>query len=189
MNKERLVAFTDAIVAIAATIMVLELHVPKVNTFAGFWEERTTFIAYIISFFLIYTVWYNHHNLFEKTKKVTPGIFLMNGVWIFLVTLIPFTTAWVGDAPYSFAPEFLYSFVLLLWSIAFHFLDLQILHDNPGVKPDISTHFSYRIALYGLYIVAMVLCFVRPILAIALIGVGTVALTIVTFVFANRIQQ
>lgn len=186
MNKERLAAFTDAIVAIAATIMVLELHMPKGSTFAGFWAERNTFIAYIISFFLIYTVWYNHHNLFEKAKRITPRIFLFNGFWIFVVTLIPFTTAWVGEDPNSFAPEFLYSFVLLLWSIIFHLLDNQILHDNPETKPDESTQPLYRTVLYGLYIVTILLSFIRPIFSISIVGVGTVVLTIVTFKMANQ---
>ncbi|WP_367341497.1 TMEM175 family protein [Limosilactobacillus sp.] len=186
MNKERLAAFTDAIVAIAATIMVLELHVPKFSTFASFWDERSTFIAYIISFFLIYTVWYNHHNLFEKAKHITPRIFLVNGFWLFIVTLIPFTTAWVGSDPNSFAPEFLYSFVLLLWSITFHLLDVQIIHDNPHAQPDESTRLVYRSVLYGLYIVSIILSFIKPVLAISLIGIGTVVLTIVTFTSAVK---
>ena len=73
MNKNRLEAFTDAIIAIAATIMVLELHIPQYNTLASLVEEWPVFLAYFISFTLIYTVWYNHHNLFKKAKIYITG--------------------------------------------------------------------------------------------------------------------
>ena len=98
MNKERLVAFTDAIVAIAATIMVLELHTPITDDWQGLREEWPTFLAYLISFSVIYVVWYNHHNLFAKAEVVTTRTFLLNGLWLFFLTLVPFTTGWVGSA-------------------------------------------------------------------------------------------
>lgn len=65
MNKERLAAFTDAVVVIAATIMVLELAVPSENSWQGMMEDATVFIAYVVSFSQIYLVWKNHHDLFE----------------------------------------------------------------------------------------------------------------------------
>ena len=71
MNKNRLEAFSDAIIAIAATIMVLELHIPKLNNLSGLWEEWPVFLAYFISFTLIYAVWYNHHNLFKKANYIS----------------------------------------------------------------------------------------------------------------------
>ena len=97
MNKARLEAFTDAIIAIAATIMVLELQIPKEPTFRGLLGEWQTLLAYVISFVYIYVVWFSHHNIFKKATVITTRTFLYNGVWLFLLTLVPFTTKWVGS--------------------------------------------------------------------------------------------
>lgn len=181
MNKARLEAFTDAIIAIAATIMVLELHVPKENNFHGLLEEWPTFLAYLVSFVFIYTVWYSHHNLFKKAKKITTRTYLYNGIWLFLLTLVPFTTNWVGEAPNASLPEFLYTLVLLLWSLMFQVMDNQIVHDNPEVKKDETNHLSYRLALYGGYIIAILLAFFQPIWCLILMAITSFILTLRLF--------
>lgn len=163
MNKGRIEAFTDAIVAIAATIMVLELHPPKENNFSGLLEEWPVFLAYVISFSLIYIVWFNHHNLFNKAKLITPQTYLYNGVWLFFLTLVPFTTNWVGNAPTEVLPEFFYVLNLLLWSIMFQVMDNRVIKDNPGVERDATNTFTYRIFLYGGYGIALVMSFIWPI--------------------------
>lgn len=99
ISKSRLEAITDGIIAIAATIMVLELHTPVTNDWAGLLEERTTLVAYLISFFMIYIVWRMHHDLFRAAEAISRRAFLYNGIWIFFLTLVPFTTGWVGPAP------------------------------------------------------------------------------------------
>ena len=88
--KERLVAFTDAIIAIAATIMVLELVTSEDTTLQGLLSQWPVFIAYLTSFDLIYLVWLNHHNAFQKIEHVTIRIFVLNGIWTFFLTLVPF---------------------------------------------------------------------------------------------------
>ena len=181
MNKARIEAITDGIIAIAATIMVLELGIPAANDWSGLMEIRHTFLAYVISFFMIYIVWSMHHDLFRKAERISRRTFLVNGVWIFFLTLVPFTTAWVGSAPYAFVPEFLYPLNLFLWSAAFHWLDYQIRKDNPGAKRDGSTTFWSRLVMYGGYALCMALSFVKPELSIYLIGVSTVVLFIWTF--------
>lgn len=72
--------------------MVLELKTPLTNDWTGLSETWTTFLAYIISFLMIYVVWYSHHNLFKKAENITPRTYLINGLWIFFLTLVPFTT-------------------------------------------------------------------------------------------------
>ncbi|MBR1866630.1 MAG: DUF1211 domain-containing protein, partial [Lachnospiraceae bacterium] len=136
MNKGRLEAFTDAIVAIAATIMVLELHTPVSNDWQGIVGEWPTFFAYVISFLMIYVVWYSHHNLFGKAENITPRTYLLNGLWSFFLTLVPFSTGWVGSSPDAVMPEFFYALNLLLWSVAVHLLDRQILRENPDATRD-----------------------------------------------------
>lgn len=176
MNKGRLEAFTDAIAAIAATIMVLELKTPLTNDWRGFAEEWHILLAYIISFAMIYIVWYNHHNLFQKAESITKRTYLLNGLWLFFLTLVPFTTRWVGEASDAALPEFLYPLNLLLWSGAFHLLDRQILRDNTGAVRDSSTRFFDRVFMYAGYVVCMILAFVWPNGSLYLIGIVTIVM-------------
>ena len=182
MNKGRIEALTDGILAIAATIMVLELGLPQTNDWSGLLELRHTFLAYVISFMMIYIVWSMHHDLFKKAEVISRRTFLVNGVWIFMLTLVPFTTAWVGSAPDAVVPEFLYPLNLLLWSMAFHWLDYQIRKDNPGAERDRSTTLPVRIIMYGGYVLCMVLAFIKPILSIYIIGASTIVLFVLTFI-------
>jgi len=95
----------------------------------GLLAQRHVLLAYLT---MIYIVWYNHHNLFQKAERITKRPFLLNGLWLFFLTLVPFTTGWVGTAPDAAVPELLYPLNLLAWSSAFHLLDRQILRDNAG---------------------------------------------------------
>ncbi len=185
MNKGRLEAFTDAIVAIAATIMVLELKTPLTNDWNGIKEILPTLLAYIISFVMIYVVWFSHHNLFKKAEVITPRTYLLNGLWIFFLTLVPFTTAWVGSSPKSALTEFLYPLNLLLWSGAFHLLDIQILKDNKDAEKDSSTRLFDRVFMYGGYIACMVIVFILPQASLYLIGAVSVVMIVRIFT-ANR---
>ncbi len=171
INKERLVAFTDAIIAIAATIMVLELVTPSLPTFEGLFSQWPVFVAYITSFVLIYIVWYNHHNAFDKINKLSTKVFLLNGVWLFVLTLLPFATRWLGEHPYSTAPEFVYALILLLWSVAFQAMDNQILKEDSSLKPDSTNNLTFRAFMYGCLIIAMIVSFFVPILSLIIIFV------------------
>ena len=157
--------------------MVLELKIPVANVWIGLSEVWTTLLAYIISFAMIYIVWYNHHNLFQKATNITKRAYLLNGLWLFFLTLVPFTTAWVGTAPYARLPEFAYPLNLLLWSGAFHLLDRQILRNNPGAARDSSTRTFDRAFMYAGYALCMALAFIWPRGSLYLIGVIAVVLT------------
>ena len=189
MNKARVEALTDGIIAIAATIMVLELGVPKSNDWAGLMTLRITFLAYLNSFFLIYNVWYLHHDLFHHVKILSKPAFLINGLWIFILTLVPFTTAWVGNAPDAFLPEFLYPMNLLLWSLSFHWLDHHIQRDNPGLAQNRPDMLPARVIMYGCYLLYMLLAHVKPILSIYLIGSSTGAVFIRIFFFEGKKKE
>ena len=181
MNKSRIEAITDGIIAIAATIMVLELGIPETNDVEGLIRLRHTFLAYVISFFMIYIVWSMHHDLFEKAEYISRRTFLANGVWIFMLTLVPFTTAWVGKSPDAFLPEFFYPMNLLMWSGTFHWLDYLIRKDNPGVERDASTRLPVRLLMYGGYTLCMVLAFIKPILSTRVLGILTMVMFVWTF--------
>lgn len=169
MDKDRLIAFTDAIIAIAATIMVLELVTPKIPTFAGLISQWPVFLAYVNSFIFIYVVWFNHHNAFDKIKNLSVKVFILNGLWVFIITLVPFTTKWVGMYPFSTVPEFVYSIILLMGSIVFQIMDNQILKDDPTLNPDFTNDWKIRIPWYGILIAAIIVSFIIPIFSIILI--------------------
>lgn len=101
MNKGRVEAFTDAIVAIIMTIMVLELKIPEGSNFQALLDERYYFIAYLISFFMIATTWYNHHYIFTVSKWISKRAFWANCIWLFLMSLIPVSTAWISKYTHS----------------------------------------------------------------------------------------
>lgn len=181
INKERLVAFTDAIIAIAATIMVLELVTPEDTSIQGLLSQWPTFVAYLISFDLIYLVWLNHHNAFQKIDHVTPGVFVWNGIWTFFLTLVPFATRWVGEHPNDTLPEFLYILVLFVWSLMFQLMDNRIIKDFPGTKPDTTNNMKIRLPMYLGYAVAMITSFFVPIATLILILVMVAAMTVGIF--------
>lgn len=181
MNKARLEAFTDAIIAIAATIMVLELEVPKEPTLHGLLSEWQVLLSYIISFIFIYVVWFSHHNIFKKAQNITTRTFIYNGIWLFFLTLVPFTTRWVGSDVNATFPEFLYVFVMLIWSIMFEVIDRQIIHDNPDAPKDPTNARTYRLALYGGFVLAMIVSFFAPIWCMFIMAFTSVMLILQMF--------
>lgn len=185
IDKDRLAAFTDAIVAIAATIMVLELAAPEDATMNGLLSQWPTFVAYLVSFNLIYLTWLNHHNAFKKIDHVTTGVFVWNGIWTFFLTLVPFATKWVGEHPYDVAPEALYVVVLFAWSLAFQLMDNRIAKDFPEVGRDATNRAGVRALMYLRYAVALAVAFFAPIAALMLILVTNVVLTVGMFRMAR----
>lgn len=165
MNKARLEALTDAILAIAATIMVLELTPPEKPELTALFHEWPTLLAYIVSFSLIYLVWFNHHNIFKKANIISQKTFVYNGVWLFFLTLVPFTTAWVGRNPHETIPQVVYLINLMLWSFTFQLMDASIIKDN-NTEKDYTTSRFFVSLLYGGILLSMALSFIQPILSL-----------------------
>ena len=158
-DKARLAAFTDAIAAIAATIMVLNLGAPEKGDWSGILMQTNILFTYIVSYMMIYFAWYMHHNLFLKAEVLTVYAFLINGLWLLFLTLVPFTTAWIGKAGGYVAPQVLYSLNMLLWMLAYHWLECQVHKDNPGVSWDDSSRSTDKKILYGGFTICLVLSF------------------------------
>lgn len=178
MNKSRLEAFTDAVIAIAATIMVLELHPPKSESLQGLFSEWPVILSYVISFAMIYIVWFSHHNMFNKAKVISTKTFMFNGVWLFSLTLVPFATTWVGNHPDGTIPEVVYLSILLIWSFSFQLMDEQVLRDNSNIKRDVSNNLISRLFLYGGYVLGIIIAFFWPIASLFLVGIITIVLSI-----------
>ncbi|TYC47775.1 DUF1211 domain-containing protein [Weissella muntiaci] len=130
MVKERFLNYTDAIVAIIATIMILELPIPKNASLSALKLAMLPFFAYLLSFLVIWVVWFNHHGLFNSVRKINARVYWYNGLWIFTMSLFPFFTAWVGRYPDKVLPEFSYLSLILLWSISFTLMETELIREK-----------------------------------------------------------
>ena len=126
MNKSRLEAFGDAIIAIVITIMVLEFRVPEGPELSGLWPLIPQFLAYALSFLFLTIYWNNHHNLFHAVERVDGSVLWANLHLMFWLSLVPFTTAWLSETGLHPAPVTLYGLVLFLAGIA-HFILMRTL--------------------------------------------------------------
>ncbi len=119
MATNRLEAFSDAVLAIIITIMVLEFKVPEEPTFEALKPLLSVFISYLVSFVYLAIYWNNHHHLFQVSEKVNGNVLWANLHLLFWLSLIPFTTSWMGEHHFGAAPMSLYGFVLLMCAFAF----------------------------------------------------------------------
>jgi len=127
MQKNRLEAFSDGVLAIIITIMVLELKVPHGVELASLKPLLPVFFSYVLSFIYLGIYWNNHHHLFHTTKYVKGGILWANLHLLFWLSLFPFTTAWVGENHLASTPTAVYGFVLLMAAIAYYILQRAII--------------------------------------------------------------
>ncbi|MQP24286.1 DUF1211 domain-containing protein [Flavobacterium sp. LMO8] len=130
MNKNRLEAFSDGVLAIIITIMVLEFKVPDDTTFEAVTKLSHKFLSYILSFIYVGIYWNNHHHLIHSLKNVNGKILWANLHLLFWLSLIPFTTAWIGEHHFASFPMMLYGIVLLMNAFAYFILQRLILIDH-----------------------------------------------------------
>jgi uncharacterized membrane protein len=130
MTKGRLEAFTDGVLAIIITIMVLELKVPHGGTFEDLKPLLPVFGSYILSFIYIAIYWNNHHHMMQTVKHVTGKILWANMHLLFWLSLIPFVSGWMGENQFTTAGVFLYGIVLLGAAIAYFVLQFLIIKSH-----------------------------------------------------------
>ncbi|MFI0426478.1 MAG: TMEM175 family protein [Flavobacterium sp.] len=130
MNKNRLEAFSDGVLAIIITIMVLEFKVPNDTTFEAVIKLSHKFLSYILSFIYVGIYWNNHHHLIHSAKNVNGKILWANLHLLFWLSLIPFATAWIGEHHFAAFPMMLYGIVLLMNALAYFILQKLILNDH-----------------------------------------------------------
>jgi uncharacterized membrane protein len=122
MGKGRLEAFSDGVLAVAITIMVLELKVPHDAGIAALLALWPVFLSYVLSFIYIGIYWNNHHHMLHATHHVTGGVLWANLHLLFWLSLVPFTTGWMGENHFAPLPTALYGGVLLMAAIAYWLL-------------------------------------------------------------------
>jgi len=123
MTTNRLEAFSDGVLAIVITIMVLEMQVPEGSSWSHLKPVLPKFTSYVLSFMYVGIYWNNHHHLFQAIQKVNGKVLWANLFLLFTLSLLPFTTAWMGENHFEKNPVILYGLNLLLCAIAFLILE------------------------------------------------------------------
>jgi len=134
MGKSRLEAFSDGVIAIIITIMVLEMKVPHGGELSALLPLVPVLLSYVLSFIYVGIYWCNHHHLLHLVKHVDGRVLWANLFLLFCLSLIPFVTAWMGENHFDTWPTVLYGVNLLLASVAYDQLLRAIRHANPGEK-------------------------------------------------------
>ena len=130
MTRNRMEAFSDGVLAIIITIMVLELKVPRGADFADLREDLPLLLGYVLSFIYVGIYWTNHHHLVNAVTTVSGPILWANLHLLFWLSLIPATTAWTGEHPLASAPTCIYGIVLLMCAIAYMLLQRIIVRGS-----------------------------------------------------------
>ena len=169
MSKGRLEAFSDGVIAILITIMVLALTVPREATLAALRPLIPTFLSYALSFVFLGIYWNNHHHLFQATKRVDGRVLWANMHLLFWLSLVPFATAWMGENDFAPWPVALYGVVLLFAAIAYYILAraLIALHGSDSTLATALGGDGKGKASIALYLAAIGLSFVSAGLACA----------------------
>jgi uncharacterized membrane protein len=187
MPPGRLIAFTDGVVAILITILVLELRPPSGDHFADILDEKGKLLAYVLSFVFVAIYWVNHHHLFQVVSRIDGRVLWANILLLFCLSLTPVATAWLGDSGVKTGPAAAYALVLLACAIAYTLLTLALLalHESESqLVAAIGDDRKGRVSL-AVYIVAFGLAFVWPWLSVALF----VAVAVVWFVPDRRVTR
>ncbi|WP_416136015.1 TMEM175 family protein [Enterococcus casseliflavus] len=152
MSKNRIEAFTDAVIAIVMTLLVLELHQPEGDTFASFLGVEQQFIIYLISFVMLAIYWNNHHHLFQVVSKIDGWTLWANHLLILALTLFSFVTSWVSRYPVALAPQLLYGAVILLTDFSYFLVGKSLVRANPDNQAIVELFRGYKKLYFTLFI-------------------------------------
>ena len=170
MNKGRLEAFSDGVIAIIITIMVLELHVPEGADWAALSNLAPTFLSYVLSFIYIGIYWNNHHHLWQVGKRVNGSILWANLHLLFWLSLVPFVTGWMGENDFAQLPVALYGFVLWMAGLAYYILahTMVTLHGRDSLIATALGNKIKEIGSLACYTLAILLSFLNPVFSLAI---------------------
>jgi uncharacterized membrane protein len=170
MGKDRLAAFSDGVIAIIITIMVLELKVPHGADWAALRGVAPNFVAYVLSFVYLAIYWNNHHHLLHTVTRVDGLILWSNSHLLFWLSLVPAATAWMGENFLAPRPTAIYGAILLMPAIAYYLLQKAIVHQqgkHSVLASALGRDFKGKISVL-LYAAAVALAFVDAWLSIAI---------------------
>ena len=164
MGKNRLEAFSDGVLAIIITIMVLELKVPHGEQLETLKPLLTVFLSYVVSFVYVGIYWNNHHHMFHATRRIGGGVLWANLHLLFWLSLFPFVTGWMGENHFAELPTALYGVVLLMAGFAYWILQ-RVLIANEGrdslLARAVGRDFKGNVSLL-IYLIAIAAAFFDP---------------------------
>jgi uncharacterized membrane protein len=170
MSKNRLETFFDGVVAIIITIMVLEMKVPSGNSIDALSPLVPVLLSYVLSFLYLGIYWNNHHHMLHASQKATGSMLWANLHLLFWLSLIPFTTGWMGENHFATLPAAAYGFVLLMAAIAYWILQQRIIAsqgEGSILKRAIGNDWKGKLSPV-LYVTAIVLAFLSRWIAVAI---------------------
>ena len=186
MGKGRLEAFSDGVIAVLITVMVLELKAPHGTDWETLEPLLPVFLTYVLSFVYLGIYWNNHHHMLHATKQIDGAMMWANLHLLFWLSLVPFGTAWMGENHFATLPTALYGVLLLCCAIAYTILQTVIIaHD--GMSPDVAAALHHDVKGKGslvLYAAAVPLAFVHQ----AIAGALYVAVALLWLVPDRRIE-
>jgi uncharacterized membrane protein len=169
MSTSRMEAFSDGVIAILITVMVLELKTPHGTDWAALREAAPVLLSYVLSFVYLGIYWNNHHHMLQATERVTGLILWANLHLLFWLSLVPFTTAWLGENDFAATPAAAYGIVLLAAALAYFTLERAIMRDQGDgslVAAAVGRDLKGKLSPVG-YVAAIALSFVSQWLAMA----------------------
>ena len=187
MGKERLAAFSDGVVAIIITIMVLELRVPHGTSLADLAPVLPVFLSYVLSFVYVGIYWNNHHHMLQLARTVTGPILWANLHLLFWLSLVPFASAWMGENQLSQVPVALYGGVLIMNAMAYTLLmTLLVRHEGPqsALARAMGRDLKGKLSL-ATYLLAIALAFIQPMASVALY----VLVAMIWFIPDRRVER
>ena len=187
MGKGRLEAFSDGVIAIIITIMVLELKVPHGAELSDLWTLGPVFVSYVLSFANVGIYWNNHHHLLHAVKHVSGGILWANLHLLFWLSLFPFTTGWMGENHFATWPVIIYGINLMLAGVAYTVLVRTIIAAH-GKESDIAkaigSDFKGLVSIAA-YVTAIIVAFINPWIS----GGLFIAVALMWFIPDRRIEK
>jgi uncharacterized membrane protein len=187
VKPERMNAFTDGVVAILITILVLELRPPAGHQLSDILHEKSRLLAYLLSFVFVAIYWVNHHHLMQVVRRIDGRTLWTNLHLLFWLSLTPIATDWLGEAGVREGPVAVYAIVLLGCAFAFTFLTLSLLatHEPGSQLHQAIGHDRKGKASVALYLVALGFAFVVPWVSVALF----VTVALIWFIPDRRIER
>ena len=176
MGRNRLEAFSDGVLAIIITIMVLELRVPHEVSLAALQPLWGVFLSYVLSFLYLGIYWNNHHHMLHTTHSVTGGILWANLHLLFWLSLVPFVTGWMGENHFAPVPTAAYGVILLMAAMAFWILQRLIMRSqgsNSLLRKAVGRDWKGKLSLL-LYVIGILAALVAPYFAGAIYALAAI---------------